>query len=207
MSLNLLHYLTAIGGNWLKMTKKPAVCEFPLEVERGFGTDNHITKRRCRSSAYDASFMMPSISRLPARLQGPAFVFEQAGKRRLTQFFLVPQRSTAHGRGTVLPHKGKKSCLTKTGSSLQSLQLRLLAAWKTTQSAHWLVPAQAAWLVKLLATTTVLKARLQAALSAHWLTTSNTAFTSARTRALDTIDRLWSMPPKAVFLLKDPAHV
>ncbi len=207
MSLKLLHKLAVVGGNWLKMTKKPATCEFPLEVEHGFGTDGDITKRRCRSSAYDASLQMHAISRPAAKRRGSAFVFELAGLCRLTQFFLVPKRSTAHGRSTVIPHKGKKSCLTKTGSSLQSLQLRLQAAWKTTQSAHWLVPAQAAWLVKLLATTTVLKARSQAALSAHWLTTSNTAFTSARRRALDTIDRLWSVPPKAVFLLKDPAHV
>lgn len=207
MSLNLLHKPAAVGGNWLKMTKNMAVCEFPLEVEHGFGTDEVITKRRGRSSAYDAPFLVPSISRLPARLQGPAFVLEQAGKRRLTQFFLVPQRSTAHGRATVIPHKGKKSCLTKTGSSLQSLQLRLQAAWKTTQSAHSWVLAQAAWLVKSSAMTTVLKARWQVALSAHWPTTSNTAFTSARRRAWNTIDRLWSMPPKAVFLLKDSAHV
>lgn len=196
-----------VGGNWLNLTKKSATCEFPLEVERGFGTDNHITKRRCRSSAYDASFLVHAISRLLVRLRGPAFVCKQAGKRRLTQFFLVPKRSTAHGRCTVLPHKGKKSCLTKTGSSQQSHQLRLQAAWKTTQSAHWLVLAQAAWLVKCCATAAVQRARSQAALSAHWPTTSNTAFTTARRRAWDTIDRLWSVPPKAVFLLKDYAHV
>ena len=202
-----MHIQSLIGGNWLNLSKKAAVCEFPLEVEHGFGTDDAITKRRGRSSAYDAPFLVPSISRLLAGLQGPAFVLEQAGKRRLTQFFLVPQRSTAHGRSTVIPHKGKKSCLTKTGSSLQSLQLRLQAAWKTTQSAHSWVLAQAAWLVKSSAMTTVSKARWLVALSAHWPTTSNTAFTSARRRAWDTIDRFWSMPLKAVFLLKDPAHV
>jgi len=71
-------------------------------------------------------------------------------------------------------NKGTSVCLRNLGFSQQLQQLAWLAVSTMTQSARLLALALAALLAKQSATTTVLKARLAALLSAHWLTISNT---------------------------------
>ena len=202
------HNQAAIGRNWPKMSKFWAVRRFRLEVERGSAKRLVFQERHPRLSAYDASFLMLSISRFASVQRRPAFVFQICARlRRFVQFFLVSHPLPAHGCATHITKKGKKACLTNPGSSQQSQLSHWLAAWKTTQSARWLAPAQAVSLAKPSATTTVLKAPWRVALSARWLTTSKTTLTSARSRALFLIDHLRRDAPQVVFLLKDAAHV
>ncbi len=126
----------------------------------------------------------PSPDRCVRNAQMPVTPFwQKAGNGCLEIARLAFVGKLSDSSWIITPNKGRKSCLRLLGSSQQPQCLASPLASTMTQSAHWLALASAALQAKLLATTTVLKARLLAALSGRLPTTSkvNTLFYTIKT--------------------------